>query len=761
MDAVTPRNKFGTFSGVFTPSILTILGVIMFMRANFVTGQAGILGAIAILVIAKLITFATSLSIAAISTNMQVRGGGAYYMISRVLGPEFGGAIGIALFLALTLSVPFYFLGFVEALCCSYPQCAPYFQAIGLVAALVFFLISWVGAGWALKAQVGIMVVLVLSIVAFLGGAAVNFSAETFAANWGSLDLAEASVQALQAEKPELFKGLKALGFMALFAIYFPAVTGVATGVNMSGDLKDPTTSIPRGTFAAVAVGFLVYLAQILLCGGAFDRMTLITEPYAVLQDRALLGMGLFVMLGVFAATLSSALGSYLSAPRVLQAVSRDPVLTFLRPFAKGTVKGDEPRRALILVGIATVIVLVISGNGEGGGALNAIASVVTMFFLYTYGMINFAAFIEAFGKNPSFRPRFRYFHWMTALLGTIGCVGVAFAINVGAAAAAIVVIGALYWYVRTQQLKATFGDARRGFVYTAARNRLLQLAEMPEDLRNWRPTVLVFSGNPASREALVSHAVWMESGRGIVILANVLQGTVEEHGRLRETAVRQLREWCREKNIQAFPMAIVAESIGTGVEMLLQTAAIGPIRPNVTAFGWTVSPEGAQAMLTHLRLAAAMNMCLAVIKASDRCVLPAPRKRKRIDLWWRGQRNGAAMLMLAYLMSCNWEWARTTIRILRMVPKEAGREPAREALQQLLDTARVEAETLVLVDDRPFAEVLHEHSRDASCLFLGFELPEADPTCEVTWHALYERFLEGMPTAVLVHSRHTEELLA
>ncbi len=145
------------------------------MRANFVIGQAGVIGALSILIVAKCLTLATTSSLAAISTNMRVRGGGSYFIISRVLGVEFGGAIGIALFFALALSVPFYILGFAEALVRSYPVLVPHFQLITLSAALILFSLAFFGAKWAIKTQYMIMVFLFLAIIAFLGGALVNF----------------------------------------------------------------------------------------------------------------------------------------------------------------------------------------------------------------------------------------------------------------------------------------------------------------------------------------------------------------------------------------------------------------------------------------------------------------------------------------------------------------------------------------------------------------------------------------------------------
>ena len=740
----TTRNRFGTFGGVFTPAILTILGVIMFMRANFVVGQAGVLGAVSILLIAKSITLTTTFSVAAISTNMRVRGGGFYFMISRVLGVEFGGAIGIALFFALTLSVPFYILGFAEALVRSYPELVPYFQVITLGTALVLFALVFFGAGWAIKIQFIIMAFLFLAIIAFLGGALQHFSLATLQQNlnpqYTSVDLND--------------KMAPFFSYWVIFAIYFPAVTGIAAGVNMSGDLEDPGRSIPRGTLAAVGVGFLVYSAQIIFCGGAYERNALITTPYELLHDNALFGWSILVTLGVVAATLSSAVGSYLGAPRVLQAISRDRILHFLHFFARGSRRGDEPRNALLLTLVITIGVLLWAGNESGGAALNGIAALITMFFLYSYGMINLAAFLEDFGGNPSFRPQFRYFHWSTALLGAVGCVVVTILINWKAALIAIVIIVALLWYLKARRLIAAFGDARRGFIYKQTRNNLLRLRRMPEDPKNWRPNILVFSGNPMAREDIITYASWMESRRGIVYLANVLVGDAAELAPRRPAALKQLTQFCNDKNYAAFPVVVAAEKLEQGVAMLLQATAIGPIRPNMAVFGWSGKMDRRQTYLNELRRASALGMSLALVETKE---IPEPESKKRIDIWWRGQKNGAPMLLLAFLISENWEWASSRIRIMRAVKNEAGITPAEQALQKLLDLARVEGDVKVVLAEESFSRILHKHSIDATCVILGFELPEQ--AGEAEWHDCYRSFVDGMPTMILVNSLGGEDL--
>ncbi|CAM2066399.1 Amino acid permease [Sulfidibacter corallicola] len=740
---ILSRNQFGTFGGVFTPSILTILGVIMFLRAGFVIGQSGILGAIIILALCKLITTFTAASIAAVCTNMQVRGGGAYFMISRVLGPEFGGAIGIALFFAQALSVPFYILGFTEALVVTFPNLTDYFQIIALISAALLFVISYVGATWAIKAQYFIMALLGLSIIVFMGGAFMRFSPETLSANW------EAGYTLIPDAEGSY-------NFWIILAIYFPAVTGILAGVNMSGDLRNPTQSIPQGTFQAVAVGFVIYLIQIFACGAAFNRSELIERPFEILKDHAMFGMGWLVVAGMFAAALSSALGSYLGAPRILQAVARDRILEVLKPFAKGTEQGDEPRRGLIFTGVLTVVVLLVVGNDAGGGALNSVAAIITMFFLYTYGMVNLAAFIEAVGDNPSFRPRFRVFHWGTALLGAIGCVGIAFLINSAAALMAVLVLGGLLWFIKTRELQTTFGDARRGFVFAGARKNLLRLTMMEEDPKNWRPTVLVFTGNPDVREYLVSYGVWLESNRGIVILCNVLVGTFEELGHRRPVALTRLEKFCRDKNIQAFPSVVVAPELMQGISSTLQASAIGPIRPNLVMFGWSSELDRMSVLLRYLRIAERMGMGLILLYARG---MPEPRTKKRIDVWWRGHKNGELMVILAHLLSRNWEWGRSEIRVLRLIGDSSEREEARTEMDGLIDEARVDAKVELIESGKPFPEILHEASGSSDCVFLGFEPPAKG--AEEPWHQAYKAMLRRMPTTILVSSTGIEDMRA
>ncbi|MDR9450441.1 MAG: amino acid permease, partial [Acidimicrobiia bacterium] len=289
----------GTFGGVFTPSILTILGVIMYLRFGWVVGQAGLTGSLVIVTIATAITFLTGLSISQIATDQRVRAGGAYYMVSRALGVEIGGAIGIPLYLAQGLSVSLYTIGFAESMARVFPILDQ--RIVGLITTVVVAVIALISARVAIRAQYFIMAGIGLSLLSlFFGHSATIEAGATF----------------------------EPIGFWQVFAVFFPAVTGIMAGVNMSGDLANPRRSIPRGTMAAIGVSYLIYMAIPVFLSHRATSEQLVADPL-IMRNIAIWGDA--ILIGVWGATLSSALGSMLGAPRILQAIARDNILP--RPF--------------------------------------------------------------------------------------------------------------------------------------------------------------------------------------------------------------------------------------------------------------------------------------------------------------------------------------------------------------------------------------------------------------------------------------------
>ncbi len=499
----------------------------------------------------------------------------------------------------------------------------------------------------------------------------------------------------------------------------------------------------------------MVYATLAVTSAAAYSRESLIETPYLVLRDNAFLAAGWLVTAGVFAATLSSALGSFMGAPRVLQAVARDRILPVLRPFAVGTRRGDEPRRGVLLAAGMTFVVLVWS-NYAAGDALNLVAGVITEFFLYAYGMLNVAAFIEAVGRNPSFRPRFRFFHWGTALAGAIGCVTVAFVINPVQALVAFVFLTVLVWQLKRRELQTTFGNAWRGFLYRSIRNSLARLSRMEETPKNWRPTCLVFSGKPESREGLVTYAAWFEAGRGLVFLAEVLVGSFEEYARRRGAALERLRDYCEEHRVQAFPVVMIDPDLQRGMEAILQGVRVGPIQPNLAVFGWSESADHAVRQVQLYRMARELGMAVMVIHQGERRL---PFGARRIDIWWRGMENGGLMLLLTYLLRANWEWSESEVRLIRLVPRQAAYADTLSDLENLVAMARVEAAPRVLVSELPVDQVIKRESEASDCVIMGFGIPEDDETSQ--WHDRNQSLLCEGPTTVFVCSAGAEDILA
>jgi hypothetical protein len=466
--------------------------------------------------------------------------------------------------------------------------------------------------------------------------------------------------------------------------------------------------------------------------------------------------MGWLVTAGVFLATISSAIGSDLGAPRVLQAVARDRALSMLIPFGKGATRGDEPRRALLVtfaIGIATLVTF---GRGGTGAGLNIVAGVVTMVFLYTYGMTNLAAFVELMGSNPSFRPRFRFLHWSSALVGAAACVWVAFMISPLAALSALALIGGLFLVVRNREMAETYGDARRGFVYSRVTNNLLQLSSMPLHPKNWRPTVLVLSGNPGTRLGLIDCARWIGERSGIVSLLHVVVSRREPLTDEWRRAQAPLDRFVSENRLPVFAETVVVRDFDSALPVVLQSFSIGPIKPNVVLLGWPREPGRLAPYFAHLRTIIDLEKS-AVIYIDRRT--DADGRRGRIDVWWRGRKNGSLMVTLAHLIMLNRDWRRTRLRLLRQVRQECDVAQARTELETILQQARIDASVEIPVSAAPFGEVLHRYSADAELLVLG--LNRVAEEAQEDFHSATQALLEGMPSTLLVHSSGEADLLA
>ena len=698
-DQTRTPHKFGTLGGVFTPCTLTILGVIMFLRFGQVVGRAGILQAALVVLLAKAITTLTALSLSAIATNTRVKGGGAYFLISRSLGIEFGGAIGIVFYLSQAVSVALYVIGFTEALLVAFPAIEMAPRLVATLVNLAVFVCVYIGAGWTVKVQFGILVVLVASIVSFVVGASGHASFATAAANWD----------------PAYGEGD---GFLATFALFFPAATGIMAGANMSGDLRNPARSIPLGTLSAILVTGVVYLGMAVLLGFAAPREQLLGSPMVVAE---LSWSSTLILAGVFAATLSSALGSMMGAPRILQAMAKDRVFRSLNIFARGSGASNEPRPA-------TMLSFVIAEAGILMGDLDVIAPIITMFFMITYGSLNAATFVEAVSNNPSYRPAFRFSHWGTSLAGAIGCFAAMFLIDWRWAAIAVLGMVVIHRFLGNKDLRATWGDAHGGSMLERARRSLVALEQERYHPKNWRPAVLALGAGKEDRLHLAVYARWLAGPHGLLILGHVMIAETDSYLERHANHERVLRKVIAENDLEAFPAISVSPSLPAGVNSLVQCCGVGALRPNLVFFGWSADPERRPDIGASVRAVARLGRSIAILRAESFAEDPWVPPPGTIDIWWRGQENGSLMLLLAHILRKNDGWTGRTIRLIRLVENEAGRAGSLAHLAELGESARIAVTPMVIVGTQ-FGPFLHENSRNSALVILGFEAPDSNDT--------------------------------
>ncbi|MGB3639423.1 MAG: amino acid permease [Rivularia sp. (in: cyanobacteria)] len=682
----TQTPGLGTFGGVYTPSILTILGVIMYLRFGWVVGNVGLVGSLIIVTLATSITLLTSLSVCAIATDKVVRVGGAYYMISRCLGIEVGGAVGISLYFAQALSIALYTIGFAESVVQTFGSLNQTYVA--LITTILVAILAVTSAQVAVKAQYVIMGAIVLSLVCLAFGGAIP---DVTPQGW---DIPADGVP-----------------FWGVFAVFFPAVTGIMSGVSMSGDLRNPSRSIPRGTLAAVGTGYVVYMVLPLIVTMRADTATLVNVPLSM-QMMSLWGPA--ILFGVWGATLSSALGSILAAPRVLQALARDGILPRWMSFlGRGSGENDEPRMGTwVTLGVAIAAVCI--------GDLNLIAPVLTMFFLTTYLVLNISATIEGLLQSPSFRPSFKV-HWVLSLLGGIGCLAVMFLINAVATIVAAAIVLAIFFWLQQRELSTTWGDVRQGIWMTLLRTGVFQISRV-EDTKNWRPNILVFSGSPYKRWSLIQLAYALTHKRGFITVSSVVSSGTRDLARQMHLE-NTIREQLNKQHVQALVRVVNAPNPFEGMLQLVEAYGLGPLVPNIILLG---DSEQATRREQYCNMIAQLHEAKRSVMILRENEQHGFGQFRRIDVWWGGmQDNGGLMLLLAHMLRSTIEWREAQIYIKLVVSSEAGTKDAEANLNAILKQFRIKAiPEVIFAANRSFETVLHESSANADIIFLGMATP-------------------------------------
>jgi amino acid transporter len=703
---------FGTFKGVYTPSVLTIFGVIMYLRFGWVLGNVGLWGTLLIVTLATSITFLTGLSISAMATNMKVGGGGAYFIIARSLGLEAGAAIGLPLFFARAIGVAFYIAGFTEALLAigNPLPCDPALAAkiISSGALVALTALAYISADLALKVQFGIFAAIALSLVSFFLGHPPP----------------EALVVPPDAVIPPR------AGFWIVFAVFFPAVTGIEAGLGLSGDLKDPAKALPLGTLLAIATGYLVYMIMPVFLNSRIPDADLLLIDSNIMSTVA--AWAPLIALGVFAASLSSALGSLLGAPRTLQALAVDRIIP--RFIGRGFGKDKADPRIATFISFVVALVAVLLGD------LNRIAPILSMFFLLSYGLLNLSAGLEGLIESPSWRPRF-HVHCGISLLGAAACFAAMLMIDAGATLIALFVTALVFYLVKRRRLNAHWADMRYGILTLLVRFAIHRLNRLKPDERTWRPQILALSGSPKSRWHLIEMAHSLTRHSSALTVASILP--VEDWSADKVQAMESsMRDYLERRAVDAMVKIFPAPDMLSGARALVRAYGYGPLTPNTILLGDTENRASFSEFAELIRLVYRTRRNLVMLREND---VANGEEADEIHVWWGGNRdNIGLMLTLAYQIQKSTVWKQSRLILKTIVGTAEEQEAALDRLENFIEEQRIPAEAQVLIKHLPsFYDIIRQSSAGAGLVFMGLRPPGEEESIE-QYSAYYGNLMEA-----------------
>ncbi|XP_029613609.1 solute carrier family 12 member 3 [Salmo trutta] len=608
--------RFGWVKGVMIRCMLNIWGVILYLRLPWITAQAGIGLTWVIILLSSCITGITGLSTSAIATNGRVKGGGTYFLISRSLGPELGGSIGLIFAFANAVAVAMHTVGFAETVQALMEESGASIvdpindiRIIGVITVTCLLAISLAGMEWEAKAQVLFFFVILVSFANYIVGTIIPATPQKQAKGFFSYQadiFAENFVPGWRGPEGNFF---------GMFSIFFPSATGILAGANISGDLKDPTVAIPRGTLMAIfwtTLSYLIIAATIgacmvrdasgvmndtlavssadscqgLACQYGWDFTNCITNRTCTYglsnqyQSMSLVsGFAPLITAGIFGATLSSALACLVSAPKVFQCLCKDNLYPVIGFFGKGNGKNDEPIRGYVLAYIIAVCFVLIA-------ELNTIAPIISNFFLCSYALINFSCFHASITNSPGWRPSFRFYSKWMSLLGAVVSVIIMFLLTWWAALIAIGIVIFLLGYVLYKRPSVNWGSSVQAGSYNMALSYCVSLNQVDDHIKNYRPQCLVLTGPPSCRPALVDFVGTFTKNLSLMICGNVVTGGPSP-ATLDTASSNSHVIWLNKRQIKSFYHGVVANDLRTGVKMLLQGAGLGRIRPNVLLTGF------------------------------------------------------------------------------------------------------------------------------------------------------------------------------
>lgn len=720
------RKKFGAFAGVFTPSILTILGVIMYLRLGWVTGVAGIWGVIAIILIAHIISVTTGLSIASIATDKKIEAGGIYYILSRSLGLPMGGSIGITLFIGTALSISLYVIGFTESFL-AIPMIREYIplepdslnsiRIVGSSVLTLLVIIALISTNFAIKTQFIILGAIFLSLASIIVG--------VFMGNGSSPN-----------DSAEFVLPFRDFSFVEVFAIFFPAVTGFTAGVAMSGDLKDPKKDIPQGTLLAILTGLIVYISLAFIFYFFVDQQLLLNN-YNFLM--AIAWIPVLVIAGIWGATLSSALGGILGGPRIIQAIALDRIVP--RFLGKGQGENNEPRNALIFTFIIAELGILV-------GDLNVIAGIVTMFYLMAYGFINIAFALEKWASTD-FRPSFNMPIWI-GITGFLASFMVMFKLDLVSMMIALVIIAFVYYFISKKQLHLAMGDVWQSVRYSILRRMLSRLDRRELNERNWRPNILLFSGGTKNRPHLIEYGKSLVGDQGIIsnfdlILNKSSKVLFPKHKQPIDDSVY-------DETDGIFARRQECNDVYEGIETIAATYGFSGVEPNTVLLGWGRQTRNPVRFAKMLRYISDLDLNIVLLDYDQERGFG---NYQLIDIWWRGgSNNGNLVLSLIKFLRASYDWRLAKVRLMIINTDESKEKQILKDAEEVLENMRMDAEVRIInngIEMLPVNMIIKQESANADLIFLG--LAEVQEGMEQEFVKRADNLYKDLGTIALVNA--------
>ena len=723
------QKKFGTFGGVFTPTLLTILGVIMYLRLGWVVGNAGLLGTWLIIIISFAITLCTALSMSAITTNIRIGAGGAYAIVSQALGLEVGGSLGIPRYVSQGLAVTMYIFGFREGWLGIFPDHIPFLVDV-LVFALLFG-IAYVSANLAIKTQYIIIGIIMLSFISII-----------LAAYEGSMFNTNTDVLRFGSFKGSVENNFSGSNFWIVFAVFFPAATGIMAGANMSGELKDAKKSIPVGTLWAIGVSFIIYMLLAYWIARSATEAELLADYYVIVEKAY---FGPLILAGILGATFSSALASIVGSSRILFAMGEHKVLPY-STFLAGQSANGQPRNAMLITGILIFATMLLRN-------INAVAPLVTLFFLITYAMINIVVIIEQNLGLISYRPIFKIHRWVP-WVGLISSVFAMFIINPTVSLLSVMIVFVVYWYLSRQNLETPFEDVRSGlFVSFAewAAKHTWGMKKMQQ--RAWKPNLMVPVRDINGVKGIFPFLRNIAKPKGSIKLLGI--EPFSEKSKLAEQ-LENLSESFRTKGVFSSWTVIHTDEFTKGINYGSQALQGAFFKPNIVFLNLQEHDDYEAELRPIIKESIRLEIGVLLYVAHPTALLG---ERNIINVWISDRQSNWSIgwdignldlsLLIAYKLKLNWN---AKIRLITVINDPKEEQNAREFLNSLINLARL-PETITEVYIGTFKQVM-DNAPSADLNIFGMEE-------NLSFHFVKEMVFKTNSSCLFVKDSGHESILA